>query len=71
MNIPSGVGIAGYVARTGKVVNIPNAYEDERFNRDVDKATGYHTKTILCLPVMYEGNIVAVAQLINKLDLVT
>ncbi|EPY21201.1 cAMP-specific phosphodiesterase [Strigomonas culicis] len=71
VSIPSGTGIAGYVARTGDVVNIPNAYEDERFNRDVDKATGYHTKTILCLPVRYEGTTVAVAQLINKQDLVT
>ncbi|CAD2221981.1 GAF domain/3'5'-cyclic nucleotide phosphodiesterase, putative [Angomonas deanei] len=71
VSIPTGTGIAGYVARTGDVVNIPNAYEDERFNRDVDKATGYRTKTILCLPVRYEGTIVAVAQLINKLDMVT
>eukprot|EP00796_Vickermania_ingenoplastis_P001268 gene1268-726_t len=71
VNMPAGTGIAGFVARTGKVVNIPNAYEDERFNRQVDKATGYRTRTILCLPVIYEGQIVAVAQLINKLDLVT
>ncbi|KAL7698506.1 cAMP specific phosphodiesterase [Lotmaria passim] len=69
--ISAGTGIAGYVAATGKVVNIPNAYEDERFNRDVDKQTGYHTRTILCLPIMYEGTIVAVAQLINKQDMVT
>ncbi|KPI88509.1 putative cAMP specific phosphodiesterase, partial [Leptomonas seymouri] len=67
----AGAGIAGYVAQTGKVVNIPNAYEDERFNRAVDKQTGYCTRTILCLPIIYEGTIVAVAQLINKLDRVT
>ncbi|KPA75033.1 putative cAMP specific phosphodiesterase [Leptomonas pyrrhocoris] len=67
----AGTGIAGYVAKTGMVVNIPNAYEDERFNRAVDKQTGYHTRTILCLPIMYEDTIVAVAQLINKQDMVT
>ncbi|CAM42142.1 putative cAMP specific phosphodiesterase [Leishmania braziliensis MHOM/BR/75/M2904] len=69
--VPAGTGIAGYVAESGAVVNIPNAYEDERFNRSVDKVTGYHTRTILCLPIAFEGTIVAVAQLINKLDMVT
>ncbi|KAG5509171.1 hypothetical protein JKF63_06180 [Porcisia hertigi] len=69
--LPAGTGIAGYVAQSGAVVNIPNAYEDDRFNRSVDKVTGYHTRTILCLPIVFEGTIVAVAQLINKLDIVT
>ncbi|KAG5509173.1 hypothetical protein JKF63_06182 [Porcisia hertigi] len=69
--VPAGTGIAGYVAESGAVVNIPNAYEDDRFNRSVDKVTGYHTRTILCLPIVFEGTIVAVAQLINKLDIVT
>ena len=60
------VGIAGHVARTGETVNIPDAYCDSRFNPAVDKATGYKTKSILCMPVRYEGVVVAVAQLINK-----
>ncbi|KAK7196455.1 cAMP specific phosphodiesterase [Novymonas esmeraldas] len=69
--LPAGTGIAGHVAQSGAVVNIPNAYEDDRFNRSVDKVTGYRTRTILCLPIAFEGTIVAVAQLINKLDMVT
>nr|AAR88145.1 class I phosphodiesterase PDEB2 [Leishmania major] len=69
--LPAGTGIAGHVAESGAVVNIPNAYEDDRFHRSVDKVTGYHTRTILCLPIAFEGTIVAVAQLINKLDMVT
>ena len=60
-------GIAGHVAKTGEIVNIRSAYADPRFNAAVDKATGYHTETILCMPVYYEGAIVAVAQLINKM----
>lgn len=59
-------GIAGHVARSGETVNISDAYNDPRFNADVDKLTGYKTKSILCMPVSYEGKIVAVAQLINK-----
>eukprot|EP00796_Vickermania_ingenoplastis_P007189 gene7189-5051_t len=71
VHLPRGTGIAGHVAETGEVVNIANAYEDVHFSNSVDKMTGYHTRTILCLPVRAEGSIVAVAQLINKLDLQT
>lgn len=69
--LPRGTGIAGHVAETGEVVNIANAYEDERFATVVDKLTGYHTKTLLCLPVKAEGEIVAVAQLVNKINFTT
>lgn len=64
-----GVGIAGYVASTGKSLNIQNAYEDHRFNRLVDQKTGYRTKSILCLPIINElGECIAVAEAINKLS---
>eukprot|EP00757_Euglenozoa_sp_SAG-D1_P012567 gene12566-biopygen3420 len=36
----------------GEIVNIAEAYHDERFNREVDKSTGYRTKSILCMPVV-------------------
>lgn len=71
VHLPRGTGIAGHVAETGEVVNIANAYEDVRFANVVDKMTGYHTKTLLCIPVRSEGEIVAVAQLVNKVNLTT
>ncbi|XP_038079334.1 cAMP and cAMP-inhibited cGMP 3',5'-cyclic phosphodiesterase 10A-like [Patiria miniata] len=61
-------GIAGHVARTGEVVNIPDAYSDERFNREVDIRTGYTTRSILCMPIMSHGSVIGVVQLINKKD---
>eukprot|EP00755_Sulcionema_specki_P016636 Sspe_Gene.62512::Locus_35143_Transcript_1_1_Confidence_1.000_Length_3620::g.62512::m.62512/K13298/PDE11; dual 3',5'-cyclic-AMP and -GMP phosphodiesterase 11 len=61
-------GIAGHVARTGKLENIPNAYADARFNTEVDKRTGYITNNILCVPVCYKDEVIAVAQLVNKAD---
>ena len=48
-------GVAGFVASTGQTLNIPNAYEDEHFNREIDLRTGYHTKTILCMPICVRG----------------
>lgn len=62
-----GEGIAGTVADTGETINIPDAYEDSRFNPSVDKATGYHTKSILCIPIKNSKNeIIGVTQMINK-----
>lgn len=51
IRFPMGRGIAGYVARTGEGVNIVNAYEDDRFNPEVDSKTGYHTTSVLCMPI--------------------
>ncbi|MBI4547490.1 MAG: SpoIIE family protein phosphatase [Ignavibacteriae bacterium] len=67
IRLPIGKGIAGYVAATGDTLNIPDAYLDPRFNPDVDKKTGYRTKTILCMPMRTkEGRIIGVLQLLNK-----
>lgn len=62
-------GLSGYVAQTGEIVNIQNAYEDPRFNREVDVETGYHTKTILCMPMRnMKHEVLGVFQVLNKYD---
>ncbi|XP_039204857.1 cAMP and cAMP-inhibited cGMP 3',5'-cyclic phosphodiesterase 10A isoform X5 [Crotalus tigris] len=60
-------GIAGQVARTGEVLNIPDAYADPRFNREVDLYTGYTTRNILCMPIVSRGSVIGVVQMVNKL----
>ncbi|MEL7071216.1 MAG: adenylate/guanylate cyclase domain-containing protein [Cyanobacteria bacterium J06581_3] len=68
IRLPIDQGIAGYVAMTGKGVNIPDAYADTRFSDATDRQTGYRTRNILCMPVMSsDRKVVAVAQLLNKL----
>uniref|UniRef100_A0A8C2Z5P0 Phosphodiesterase n=1 Tax=Cyclopterus lumpus TaxID=8103 RepID=A0A8C2Z5P0_CYCLU len=60
-------GIVGHVAATGQPLNIKNAYEDHRFNAEVDLITGYKTQSILCLPIKnHKDEVVGVAQAINK-----
>lgn len=67
IRVPLGAGIAGHVALTGETVNIPDAYQDSRFNPEVDRKTGYHTRTILCMPMRNrEGKILGVLQVLNK-----
>ncbi|XP_054826097.1 dual 3',5'-cyclic-AMP and -GMP phosphodiesterase 11A [Eublepharis macularius] len=67
VQVPWGKGIIGYVAQHGETVNIPDAYQDRRFNDEIDKLTGYKTKSLLCMPIRNnEGEIIGVAQAINK-----
>ncbi len=67
IRIPMNKGIAGEVATSGAVLNIPDAYQDPRFNPEVDKKSGFHTRNILCMPVRNnEGAIIGVTQMINK-----
>jgi len=69
IRFPVGSGIAGTVAQSGQSIRIDDAYADPRFNRDVDRQTGFRTHSILCLPVKNrEGHVFAVAQLLNRRD---
>ena len=69
IRIPLGSGIAGAVAQSGEAIRIDDAYSDPRFNREVDRRTGYTTRSILSLPVKdQEGKVFAVAQLLNRRD---
>lgn len=67
LRFPLGRGIAGVVAQKGQVINLPDAYKDERFNPAVDRATGYATHSILCMPMLdHEGRVAGVLQALNK-----
>ena len=64
-----GTGISGYVAQTGTVLNIQDAYADPRFNQETDRRTGYRTRTILCGPMLNKANdVIGVLQVLNKRD---
>jgi signal transduction histidine kinase len=60
-------GVAGLVAATGESIVVDNAYADPRFYRGVDEATGYRTRTILCVPIKSQrGDVLGVLELLNK-----
>ncbi|MDZ4724797.1 MAG: HD domain-containing phosphohydrolase [Leptospira sp.] len=64
--------IAGYVAFTGKQLNIPNVYdlsgkEEYHFNSDFDKMSNYYSKSMLVVPMKdHHDEVVGVIQLINR-----
>jgi putative ABC transport system ATP-binding protein len=67
IRIPLTSGIAGRVATTGEPLNIADAYAEPLFNKAVDEATGYRTRSILCMPMKESGGrVFAVMQLLNK-----
>lgn len=69
IRFPADKGLAGYVVKTGEPLNIPDAYNDPRFNPDIDKETGYRTKTILCMPIKNNNQeIIGAFQVLNKLS---
>jgi HD-GYP domain-containing protein (c-di-GMP phosphodiesterase class II) len=62
-----GVGIAGLVAATGDTVNIPDAYDDPRFNPEPDQRSGYRTKSLLTFPMTGQNDrVIGVFQVVNK-----
>jgi signal transduction histidine kinase/putative methionine-R-sulfoxide reductase with GAF domain len=63
-----GEGIAGWVAQTSQIVNIPDAYADKRFQPAVDHKSGYRTRSILTVPMLGAGGLVGVLQVLNKQD---
>ena len=69
IRIPSGAGIAGHCFQTGETINLPDAYADSRFNKEVDRCTGYRTRSLLCAPVHNrDRQRLGVVQLLNKED---
>ena len=67
IRLPIGKGLSGFVAKTGETINIPDAYNDARFNPEVDKKSGYRTNNMLCMPMRNrDGKIIGVFQMLNK-----
>jgi DNA-binding response OmpR family regulator len=63
-----GQGIAGWVARSGKPLLVPDVQRDPRFFADVDQSTGFRSRSILCVPLKAKGRVIGVLEAINKRD---
>ncbi len=69
ISFPLGTGIAGAVADTGETIRITDAYADSRFNPEIDRQTGFRTRSVLCVPLRdAAGEVFAVTQLLNRKD---
>mmetsp|Transcript_69885 Transcript_69885/g.123664 ORF Transcript_69885/g.123664 Transcript_69885/m.123664 type:complete len:454 (-) Transcript_69885:72-1433(-) len=71
IRIPKSAGIAGECACENQLILIDDAYQDERFNQQVDLQTGYKTQSMICVPVKRQPDryaACAVIQMINKTE---
>ena len=67
IRLPVGTGIAGNVAKTGKIINLEDAWKDKRFYSGFDVKSGFKTKSMLCMPMRNRQNkIIGVFQVLNK-----
>ncbi len=69
LRVPADKGFCGQTVKTGRTLVVPDAYADERFNPQVDKDTGFHTRNVMSVPLCdYKGGLVGVLQVLNKRD---
>ena len=67
IRIPADKGIVGEAAMSRKLINVPDCYADERFNRAIDRETGYRSRCMLTIPLIgFEDTLVGVLQILNK-----
>lgn len=63
-----GQGIVGQVAETGKPIIANEAQQDPDWYADVDTLLGFHTRSVLAVPLRYENRTIGVVELLNKPD---
>ncbi|MCW8894734.1 HD domain-containing phosphohydrolase [Sulfurimonas sp.] len=66
VELPMDSGIVGHSITTGEKIIIDDVYQDERFNSEIDKKTGYTTKSMMVIPMSdSRGKIIGAFQVIN------
>ena len=68
MKLPIGQGIAGWVAQQRKHQVVNDTSKDARFAGKFDKASGFVTRSLLCVPMMFRDELVGVVEVLNKRD---
>lgn len=64
--LPLGRGIAGWVTQHGQPVIVPNVDTDTRFFAEIDKQSGFTTRSILCVPLQSKGKTIGAIEVMNK-----
>lgn len=63
-----GQGLVGQAALSHEPVLVQDAYSDDRFYSQVDSATGFVTRSVLCAPLLVQDRCIGVIELLNKID---
>jgi putative nucleotidyltransferase with HDIG domain len=68
MKIKIGEGIAGTVALERKPMIVNDVAKDGRFSAQMDKASGFVTRSIICVPMFVDEALIGVLEVLNKND---
>lgn len=68
MSLAEGEGIAGQVVQSGKTTVVKDCQKDERWAGRFDEATGFVTKSMVCVPLINKYETIGCIQIINKKD---
>ena len=68
LRFPRDQGIAGWVASTGEIANVPDVEQDSRHYKRIDQTTGFVTRSVLAAPLQIDGQVVGVLQALNPTD---
>ncbi|MBU3914195.1 response regulator [bacterium] len=67
IRLPLGKGISGKVAENGELINVPDAWDLEYYDREFDHKNNFRTKSVLCVPIQNRSSErIGVLQVINK-----
>jgi adenylate cyclase len=61
-----GQGIAGYSAARGEAVMVRDVRESKYFDPAFDQKTGFETRSVLCVPLLSQGRVLGVIEVLNK-----
>jgi diguanylate cyclase (GGDEF)-like protein len=65
LRLKMGEGIAGWVAKHGESLIVPDVYKEPRFAKRIDEMTKWQTKSVICVPLRAKHRSLGVIQLIN------
>jgi len=64
--IPSGRGVIGWCVSNNETAIVNDVGEDPRFFSWVDEISGFKTRSVMCLPICPEGEVIGAIEVINK-----
>jgi phosphoserine phosphatase RsbU/P len=68
VELKMGEGIAGWVAENRQSINIKDAQSDPRLHKEADEKTGFITRNLLCIPLLYQKETLGVINVLNCKD---
>ena len=63
-----GQGIAGYVAARGEAIVVNDTEKSSHFFPVIDEKSGFATLSALCVPMISQGRVIGVIEVLNKIN---